>query len=193
MLVKHYLKNQNITTFNIQKTKIYVIILKKINIIIKEYVTEFYKYKNFFFLAIKLIKIIKNNFYKLSNQLIKNTHNFITLISYILTIHFYNSNIFINITDIKGKKNLYVLSSGILNIKSSKKNKNLVLKNIVKKVIFKLKYLNITFIALHIKSSKKNRKYFIKELKKYFFLNYIKFYNLTPHNGCRPKKKVRKK
>ncbi len=193
MLIKHYLKNQNITIFNIQKTKIYVLILKKINTIIKEYITEFYKYKNFFFLVVKFIKVFRNNLYKLSNQLIKNTHNFIALINHILIIHFYNSNIFVNITDIKGKKNLYVLSSGILNIKSSKKNKNLVLRNIVKKVIFKLKYLNVTFLALHIKSSKKNRKYFIKELKKYVFLNYVKFYNLTPHNGCRPKKKIRKK
>ncbi len=56
MLIKHYLKNQNITTFNIQKSKIYVIILKKINTIIKEYVTEFYKYKNFFFFVSKIYK-----------------------------------------------------------------------------------------------------------------------------------------
>ena len=52
----------------------------------------------------------------------------------------------------------------------------------------KLEPISINFIGLNLMYNK----FITNVLKKKFIVQSIKFYNLNPHNGCRPRKKLRK-
>ena len=163
------------------------------------YLKNIYKIFFYFLNIIKHKKIFYNSTY--TKVLIENTRKekivlttnyFERLIKYIINVKVLTSNIVINISDVKGTV-YYTCSAGLLKFKGSNKTKNLALKMLLKKIIYKLKFLNIKILAIHFKGIKKNRKKILKELKKTNNpIICLKFNNLTPHNGCRPKKHVRK-
>ena len=111
--------------------------------------------------------------------------------SYILHVTLLNSNIIINITDIKGKL-ITSCCSGIMKFTGSQKTRYLALINVLKKIKHEIKYLKNNKFAIHFKGLKRNRRIILKKLNKKINIQVIKFFNLSPHNGCRPKK-TRKK
>lgn len=121
--------------------------------------------------------------FKLNNVNFKNFN----LISYIIKITLLKSNIYINVTNIKGKI-LIACSSGKINLKGSQKTKRLAYNRIIKFTKFKIRKLKNKIFAIHFIGIKSNRKKLLKSFKKYFNIKNIKYYNLIAHNGCRLKK-----
>ena len=121
--------------------------------------------------------------FKLNNVNIKNYN----LISYIIKITLLKSNIYINVTNIKGKI-LIACSSGKIKLKGSQKTKRLAYNRIIKFTKFKIRKLKNKIFAIHFMGIKSNRKKLLKSFKKYFNIKNIKYYNLIAHNGCRLKK-----
>ena len=145
-------------------------------------------------------KLIKStNLLKCSNNLkIKNTKKFKlkynknpnqNLIMYIINVTLSPTNTFVNVIDLKGKV-LITLSAGSLNLtKFQKKTQPLALLSIFKVLLVKSKFLQNTPVALHFKNVKRfHEHFFINLLKSKLFIKSFQSYNLTPHNGCRPKK-----
>lgn len=145
-------------------------------------------------------KLIKStNLLKCSNNLkIKKTKKFKlkynkkpnqNLIMYIINVILSPTNTFVNVIDLKGKV-LITLSAGSLNLtKFQKKTQPLALLSIFKVLLVKSKFLQNTPVALHFKNVKRFQEhFFINLLKSKLFIKSFQSYNLTPHNGCRPKK-----
>ena len=130
----------------------------------------------------KHLKIIKDIF-------INNT------IFYYITIKITPNNVFCNLKT-KKNKTLIVLSAGILKIKTSKKKMKFAIKIIIPKFLKNLKKIvNNKKTIVNISGPKKIRKNILKQ----FFKTLIKtklIFNIKEKkcfNGCRAKKKRRKK
>ena len=111
------------------------------------------------------------------------------LTNYIINIHMSQTNTLVSVTDIKGKI-LISLSSGSLKLKKKqKKTQPLAIMTILKHLILKANFLHNKIVVIHFKNV---RIYYesliIKLLSNILFIKSIKSYNLSPHNGCRPKK-----
>jgi ribosomal protein S11 len=166
----------------------YIILLKQTKFIFRKNLKNL-NFKNIIFFIKNLsLKLNKNSY----NQIIKNEQQYTKIIKYIIKINLLNSNIIINITNLKGTI-LASYSSGILNFTGNQKTKNLAIMNLLKKIKHKIKFLKNPFFAIHFKGIKKNRRKILKEIKKDFKIKTIKLYNFCPHNGCRTKKTIRKK
>lgn len=115
------------------------------------------------------------------------------IINYLFKINIFNNNVILNITNNKGNTLIYT-TSGTLNYKSSHKtNKHSILK-IINNILKNVSFFKNNYIGLHFNGNvKKFNKIVIKLLKTYCKINFIKSYNLTSHNGCRPKKLKRLK
>jgi len=153
---------------------------------------KFYRfyYKNYIkhFIKNLLIKLIfLENFKKkkLSFKLKKNNN----IIFYILNIFLTNSNLFVNISNNFGNINYYI-SSGLLKYKGSEKtNKYSILSVIQKTILANYNIVKNKSVVVHFKGNNNNvYNLVLKYLKKNFNIKAIKYYNLLPHNGCRPKK-----
>lgn len=180
------IKNNKFDTFYINLIKnlliFYQKILKQVKLLLN--LNNYEKKKHF----ARLLNFI----YKISNLRKKNIfHKNLKSFSYVLHVTLLNSNIIINITDLKGKL-ITSCSSGIMQFTGSQKTKYLALINILKKINHEIKYLKNKNFAIHFKGLKKNRRIILKKLDKKINIQVIKFFNLSPHNGCRPKK-IRKK
>lgn len=158
-----------------------------------------------------LTKIIKNTDSTLRvqifqiNKILKNivkdikTPNFLnpitikktkqTLINYVINIQTSQTNTIINITNITGNTILSITAGSLNFNKKQKKTQPLALLNILKKILLKANFLNNKIIAIHFKNVKiYYESLVIKMLQNLIFIKSIKSYNLSPHNGCRPKK-----
>lgn len=173
---KKNLKKILMYVINILKTK------KNIKILLDN---NFYNRKTIIKRNVKK-KILHKNI-KLQNK-IRNSKQ----LNYILHIKLLNSNIICNITDIKGKS-LIKYSSGIFHFNGAQKTKKFALTTLLKKIKYKSKTLQHKIFAIHYQGIKKNRKQITDKLKKFINIKIIKIFNFTPHNGCKPKKKIRKK
>lgn len=136
---------------------------------------------------------------KLSSSLMKSSHmSNLTKqgfgVVYVLHFCFSSVNTFFYVTDSLGNLK-FRCSAGLMGFKGKqKRNRFLVLKSFFKE-IRKLKFstlknksisLNFTNVGFH--------KYFIvKKLKPLFFIQFIKSYQTHPYNGCRKRKRLRKK
>lgn len=111
------------------------------------------------------------------------------IISYIININLSPTNTIISVTDIKGNPKIS-LSAGLINLtKRQKKTQPMALINIFKVLLLKARFLKNNPIALHFKNTKPYyESLIIKVLKDKLYIKSIQSYNLSPHNGCRPKK-----
>jgi len=111
------------------------------------------------------------------------------MISYIVNINLSLTNTIISVTDIKGNPKIS-LSAGLINLtKRQKKTQPMALINIFKVLLLKARFLKKNPIALHFKNTKPYyESLIIKVLKDKLYIKSIQSYNLSPHNGCRPKK-----
>jgi ribosomal protein S11 len=112
-----------------------------------------------------------------------------SLISYIININLSPTNTIISVTDIKGNPKI-ALSAGLINLtKRQKKTQPMALINIFKVLLLKAHFLKNNPVALHFKNTKSYyESLIIKVLKDKLYIKSIQSYNLSPHNGCRPKK-----
>jgi ribosomal protein S11 len=83
-------------------------------------------------------------------------------------------------------------SSGIMNFKGKYKTKPLAFNTLLKKFKFKIRKIRNYKLAMHVLGIKKKR-LIATRFKFFTFLGSIKSFNLVPFNGCREKKRKRKK
>ena len=111
------------------------------------------------------------------------------VISYIINTILSPTNTIVNVTDVNGNV-IISISAGLIKLtKFQKKSQPMALLNIFKVLLSKAKFLQNKAVALHFKNVKRfHESFFITALKKKVFIKSFQSYNLTPHNGCRPKK-----
>ena len=140
----------------------------------------------------KLSKLNKNyNSTIISSKFIKNNKPFVnkTLISYIINVNLSLTNTLVCVTDINGKVLLSFSAGSIGLSKRQKKTQPSALINIFKVLILKASFLKNKPVAIHFKNTKSfYESLIVKTLKDKLFIKTVQSYNLTPHNGCRPKK-----
>lgn len=138
-----------------------------------------------------IVKIIKNfdsdlntGVSLLKNNLLK--HN---SVNYIINITLSPTNTFVNILSVEGKPIMAFSSGSVKLTKRQKKVQPLALLSLLKLVFVKAKFLNNQPVSLHFKNVKSfYESMLIKLLKTKVLIKSINSYDMTPHNGCRPKK-----
>lgn len=137
------------------------------------------------------IKFYQSCFFFLSNYFYRK-HDF--LIFYILYFNFSSSNTSLHITDSSGKSKIFY-SAGLLDLKGKQKVvRRLVLVRLFNLLtLLKLKFIKNFPVAVHFKNVGSNKFLIVKKLKRTFFIKIIKTFELTAYNGCRKKKKRRKR
>ena len=178
LLSKIFTNRKHIKKVNFSQTKYFI---RKMYFLIKNYKSS-EKSKKHFFKSIEGRKTLSTQY--------RNDK----LISYIIIIKMSLTNTLINLMDIKG--NLVIsLSAGQINLKGKQKRKQpMVLIALLKELIIKTNFIGNRPVALHFKNTKSyHESLVISMLSEKFFIQFIKSYNLLPHNGCRPKKLKRLK
>lgn len=157
------------------------------------------------YFTIKLLKKSQKNSHKIY-QIINNYNKNLSklkklnclqnskLISYIITINMLPTNTMVNLLNSNGNL-LLSLSAGHIQLKGKQKKKQpTVLILLLKELLLKANFINNTALTLHFKNTKfYHESLTISMLSEKFFVQFIKSYNLLPHNGCRPKKLKRLK
>lgn len=114
----------------------------------------------------------------------------------VYTIYFSFSpvNTFLYIIDASGNLK-FRYSAGLVELKGKEKKVRLQVLNRFFKELQKLKIntLKNNPIALHLKNVGSYKRFIIKNLRKFFFIRFIKSYQTYPFNGCRKKKQLRKR
>jgi ribosomal protein S11 len=111
------------------------------------------------------------------------------LIKYIISINLLEKNTFINVTDIKGKLRFF-RSAGFVELKGKRKIKQpLALNSLINSLKSDAKFLYGDPVALHLTNVNSfSYNYVLSKLEEKFFITFIRVFNSTPHNGCRPRK-----
>jgi len=117
------------------------------------------------------------------------------LINYILIINTSLTNTVVILTDTKGKLLKSFSSGHIQLLKGRQKTKQPdVLIMLLKILINKTSDIQNKPIAIHFINVKEyNETLVVNMLREKFFIQFMKSYNASPHNGCRPKKLKRLK
>jgi ribosomal protein S11 len=131
------------------------------------------------------IKYINENISEIKN--FKKTY----LLSNIININMTNTNIICSLSNNKNKI-IKKISTGDLGFKGSQKTKKFALISILKKFVRTLNLYNKKPVSIHFKGLKRYQRLIIKKIKEKYFICAVKHNNLSPHNGCRPKKLKRK-
>lgn len=164
---------------------------------VKKYLNEkLQKYLKTFLNTIFVLENIKTTFYQscfniLSKYFFQNRD---FLVFYVIYLNFSKSNITLQVTDsIGNSKGFY--SAGLMNLKGKQKFlRRLVLIRFFNLLtLLKLKFIKNFPVALHLKNVGSNRFLIIRKLKKRFFTEIIKIFELNAYNGCRKKKERRKR
>lgn len=109
-------------------------------------------------------------------------------IAYIIDFSFTKSNTFLHVMDFSGNLKFYY-SAGLLKYKGKKKRaKASILKDFYNIILVKLRFLKGKPVVLHFKNVGTYYRKIFKQLKKKFFVTYVTFFYVYPHNGCRKKK-----
>jgi len=159
---------------------------------------EIFKYKNKKERNIVKKKIKEVNLFRYSRSLMnKSVEPLITEkkdIEYEISIKITANNTFCSLK--KGKNLLFVSSAGKNKIKITKRKLKFNSKLIIENFLYSIsKYIKKSSLIIIIKGPKKIRKNIIKQLSSKFRTNkyIVKLKELKCFNGCRPKKKRRKK
>jgi len=127
-------------------------------------------------------------------EIIISSYNYF-MISYIIEISFSRTNTFLCVKTGCGDLITFCSAGSLIKekkIKKTKVNRKLVLKKIFAKLV-RLSFLKHKPISLHMINFQPAGKRFIKQLTKLFFVKSIQIFNAYPFNGCRERKKRRKK
>ena len=117
-------------------------------------------------------------------------------IAVVYIIHFYFSSIntFLYVTDSLGNLK-FIYSAGLVGFKGKqKKSRPSVLKTFFKELRkLKTNILKNKVVSVHLTNVGFYKYFIIKKLKKLFLIRFIKSYQLHSYNGCRKRKRLRKK
>ena len=111
------------------------------------------------------------------------------LVSYVINVVLSPTNTIVSVCDVKGKA-LISVSAGLSGLKKfQKKSQPSALVNVFKVLFVKAKFLRNKPVVINFKNVKRfHESLLLSILKDKIFIKSFQSYNLTPHNGCRPKK-----
>ena len=117
-----------------------------------------------------------------------------SVLVYTIYFSFSTVNTFLYITDALGNLK-FRYSAGLVNFKGKQKKSRIQVLNRFFRELKKLKIstLKNSPIALHLNNVGFYKYLIVKNLKKDFFIRFIKSYQIYSFNGCRKKKKLRKR
>lgn len=163
------------------------------------------------FLKKQYIKLLKNkivalnnikqdNYKVLNSILFKPRKNLLTKkaskVSYIIDFSFSRTNTTLHVMDCSGNVKFFY-SAGLFDFKGKQKTfqSNAILKKFYKILVYDLPFLKSSPVAIHFKNKNVNYKisWFLKKLREKLFIIVVKFFIMYPYNGCRKKKRKRKK
>lgn len=133
-----------------------------------------------------------NNFLNLTTKKFLKKKNETCPVIFIITIRYTRVNTLLSVSNSKGVLRFFG-SSGQFFSGRQKKSKISVIKKFLKLLLSNLNFLKKKPIALHLNNVTFNKFWIIRRLRKKLFIKTIKICNVFPHNGCRKKKKKRKK
>jgi ribosomal protein S11 len=115
-----------------------------------------------------------------------------TFVMYIIDISFSKKNTLLHISDCSGNVKFFYSAGSFEQKGKGKVSRATVLRKFYRVLLSKFRFLKRVPVAVHFKNSDSNMLWFLKKLKKKFFITVVKNFNLSPYNGCR-KKKIRRK
>lgn len=115
------------------------------------------------------------------------------IVSYIITISFLKANTTINISDSHGISKMFYSAGDIGLSGKQKKKRRIAISKLIALVFQKLGSLQQKPIAIHMNNVGFYKSFVLNKLKRIFYVRIIKSFNLTPYNGCRKRKLLRKK
>lgn len=138
-----------------------------------------------------LLKLYQSCFYLMFNSFFIK-QNF--LVFYNIYFNFSSSNTNLQVSDSSGNSKLFY-SAGLLDVTGKQKIvRKLVLNRLFSLLsLLKTKVIKNYPIALHLKNVGSYKFLIIKKLKRKFFVQLIKTFELKAYNGCRKKKEKRKR
>lgn len=117
-----------------------------------------------------------------------------SVVVYTVYFSFSTINTFLYITDVLGNLK-FRYSAGLMDFKGKQKKSRIQVLNRFFRELRKLKISTLKNkpIALHLSNVGFYKYLIVKNLKKDFFIRFIKSYQTYSYNGCRKKKKLRKR
>lgn len=141
-----------------------------------------------------LDKAKETNYKTIGFQFDHESQNYLnrTLVTYIIDVSFLKRNTLIHISDCSGNTKFFY-SAGTLKQKiKEKKTRAVILKQFYKLLLSKFKFLQKVPLIVHFKNTDSNMFWFLKKLRKKFFVIATKHFYSYSYNGCR-KTKIRRK
>jgi len=111
---------------------------------------------------------------------------------YVITVIFSKRNTLFHVSDCAGNIKFFYSGGSFQQKGKAKTSRSILLRKFYSLLVSKLKFIKKIPISVHFKNADSNVFWFIKKLKKKFFITTVKHFNQTPYNGCR-KKKIRRK
>ena len=115
-----------------------------------------------------------------------------SFVMYIIEISFSKKNTLFHIMDSSGNMKFFYSAGSFQQSGKGKVARSMVLQKFYRLLITKLKLVKKVPIAVHFRNTDSNMFWFLKKLKKKFFITVVKHFNQYSFNGCR-KKKIRRK
>lgn len=112
---------------------------------------------------------------------------------YIIHFYFSSINTFLYITDSLGNLK-FRYSAGLVGFKGKqKRSRSSILKSFFRKLReLKVSFLKNKVVALYLTNVGFYKYFIVKKLKLFFYIRFIKTYQMHSYNGCRKKKRLRK-
>lgn len=141
-----------------------------------------------------LNQIKETNYKKAGIEFVDKADTFLpaTFVMYVIDISFSKKNTLFHISDYSGNIKFFYSAGSFQQKGKAKLARSVVLRKFYRLLISKLKFVRKVPIAVHFKNADTNMFWFLKKLKKRFFVTVVKHFTQHPYNGCR-KKKIRRK
>lgn len=175
-------ENILLSNFSLKKKSLYSKKTNNLIVKLKNLLYEKQNHKKFNF----LIKTSSKSFY--------NSKKLGSVVIFTINFSFSLVNTFLYITDASGNLK-FRYSAGLVEFKGKQKKNRFQVLNCFFRELKKLKItvLKNKPIALHLKNVGSYKYLIIKNIKKKFFVRFVKSYQTYPFNGCRKKKQLRKR
>ena len=115
-----------------------------------------------------------------------------TFVMYIIEISFSKKNTLFHVSDFSGNIKFFYSAGSFKQTGKGKVARSTILRKFYRILVSKLKFVKKVPIAIHFKNVDSNMFWFLKKLKKKFFITVVKHFTQYPYNGCR-KRKIRRK
>ena len=113
---------------------------------------------------------------------------------YIIHFSFSATNTLLHVTDTSGNLK-FCHSAGSVNFKGKQKKVRIIVLSQFFRTLMRLKmnFLKNKPVVLHLSNVGFYKSFIIRHLKRYFYIRIVKNYDSNTYNGCRKKKKIRKR